>query len=269
MMSDLPFSATTPISVAKVGLRSRDAATLAGFYQQALGLEQMDGSARTARLGAGGRVLLEIEQVDGLRPDDGRSAGLFHTAFLLPTRQDLARWARYAAERRIPITGASDHLVSEAIYLDDPDGNGIEIYADRDKSQWPTERGHIVMATNRLDMESLMGELENAPAPWQGAPDGTVVGHVHLRVGDTRAAEEWWTREIGLETMAHYGDAAVFMASGGYHHHVGANTWRSGGAGKRDDDRAGLDFVQLAARDNAGEQTHRDPWGVEIRIVPA
>lgn len=267
-MTTLPFSATTPVSVARVGLNARDHEALAGFYRSLLGLKELRREGSTIALGTGERELLEINGDAALRPDDPRAAGLFHTAFLFPERADLARWIRSAGERGIRIDGASDHLVSEALYLSDPEGNGIEIYADRPRDKWPHKDGQIEMATIRLDFDSVMAE-PGADLPWQGAPDGTVVGHVHLRVGDVEKAETWWNKAMGLDTMTHYGNAAVFLASGGYHHHVGANIWQSRGAGPRDAGRSGLGFVELASRlvDTASETI--DPWGTVVRTVPA
>ena len=267
-MTQLPFAATTPVSIGRVGLRARDPGRLADFYKAALGLKELRRAGGTIHLGVDGRALLEIEGSAALRPDDPRAAGLFHTAFLLPARADLARWARHAIDARIPIDGASDHLVSEAIYLNDPEGNGIEIYADRDRSAWPREDGAIRMATERLDFDSLMAEIRDGEAGWRGAPEGTVVGHVHLRVGDVAAAEAWWNGAQGLDTITHYGDQAVFLSSGGYHHHIGANIWRSRGAGPREADRAGLAFVELSSRLATAESVVRDPWGTEIRVRP-
>ena len=203
-----------------------------------------------------------------MRPDDPRSAGLFHTAFLFPERSDLARWTQHAIDTRIAIDGASDHLVSEAIYLNDPEGNGIEIYADRPRESWPFDGQMVKMATEPLNFQSLMGEIEGKASAWSGAPDETVVGHVHLRVGDPGEAERWWKDTQGFDTMARYGDAAVFLASGGYHHHIGANIWRSRGAGLRETDRTGLAFVDLLSEKVTDETVSSDPWGNEIRLLP-
>lgn len=266
-MSDLPFSATTPIHVARVGLRARDGEALAAYYKRLLGLTETRRSGATIGLGAKGRELLEIEHAPLAKPDDPRSAGLFHTAFLLPRREDLARWLRHAMENGIRITGASDHHVSEAIYLDDPEGNGIEIYADRPREDWVREGGQIAMTTERLDVESLLATLGSNDSGWQGAPEGSVIGHVHLRAGDVAAAENWWNA-LGLETMVHYGSQAVFLASGGYHHHIGANIWQSRDARPREADRAGLSFVEMVAAGAREERVLSDPWRTEIRIVP-
>lgn len=262
-MTKLPFAATTPQHISKVGLRARDHEALSAYYRDLLGFREMRRAGTTIVLGAGDRELLEIEGSQSLKPDDPRSAGLYHTAFLLPSRRDLALWTRRATEQRYRIEGASDHEVSEAIYLTDPEGNGIEIYADRPREQWPRHDGVIQMGTRRLDFDSLMAELADSADVWDGAPDGSVIGHVHLRVGDIDAAERFWNEEVGLDTMVHYGNAAVFLSSGGYHHHIGANIWQSAKAGRRDDDRTGLAYVELKTDGSTGEL--EDPWGNVIR----
>ncbi|TKT76915.1 VOC family protein [Aquamicrobium sp. LC103] len=267
-MSEIPFAATTPVSVGRVGLRARDGAALADYYKKILGLRELRRSGRVIGLGAGGRELLEIEESPVLREDDPRSAGLFHTAFLLPERADLARWVRYAIDERVPVTGASDHNVSEAIYLNDPEGNGIEIYTDRPRETWQWEEGRLRMGTEALNVQGLLAELGVGDAGWKGAPENSVVGHVHLRVGNPAEAERWWNDELGFDTMVHYGESAVFLSSGGYHHHIAANSWQSSGAGPRENDRTGLSFVELAAKDAAKSASYSDPWGNEIRVQP-
>jgi catechol 2,3-dioxygenase len=268
-MTELPFAATTPTSVGRVGLMARDANRVADYYKTVLGLKELRNSGREIGLGIGGRELLAIEESAALKQDDPRSAGLFHTAFLLPRRADLARWTRHAIDTRIAVDGASDHLVSEAIYLTDPEGNGVEIYADRDPSAWPFENGALRMGTEALDFPKLMTEIGAEDAGWVGAPDETVIGHVHLRVGDTRAAEQWWNETQRLDTMVNYGGQAVFLSSGGYHHHIGANSWQSRGAGPRAMDTTGLAFVELKSKEAGAGTASRDPWGNEVRVVAA
>jgi catechol 2,3-dioxygenase len=267
-MSDLPFAATTPISVARVGLKARNAKALADYYSAVVGLEQLSRDGETITLGAKGRPLLVIEGDTAAKPDDPRSAGLFHTAFLLPTRADLGRWINFAAERQIKIDGASDHLVSEALYLTDPEGNGIEIYADRKPTEWKRTDGQIAMATERMDIPAVRASVPSGDAGWRGAPENSIVGHVHLRVGDPAVAEDWWHRMLGFDTVAKYGTQAVFLSTGGYHHHIGANTWQSAGAGKRDKGRSGLAWVELRSANADARNSYEDPWGTEIRVVP-
>lgn len=267
-MSDLPFAATTPISVGRVGLKARDAKALADYYSAIVGLEQLSSDGETITLGSKDRPLLVIEGDKAAKPDDPKSAGLFHTAFLLPSRADLGRWINFAIERQIPIDGASDHLVSEALYLTDPEGNGIEIYADRQPSEWTWNDGSIAMATQRMDIAGVRGSVPAGGAGWKGAPENSIVGHVHLRVGDPVAAEEWWNRTLGFDTVAKYGAQAVFLSTGGYHHHIGANSWQSAGAGTRDQGRTGLAWVELRSSLAGDAAAYEDPWGSEIRVVP-
>jgi catechol 2,3-dioxygenase len=262
-MSAIPFAATTPISVSRVGLKARDAERLAGYYRTVVGLQELSRSDGIISLGAGDRPLLAIEPDPAARPDDPRSAGLYHTAFLLPSRADLGRWIQHAIENRTPIDGASDHLVSEALYLTDPEGNGIEIYADRARENWAFDNGNLKMATIRLNLPDVVAEVPEGDAGWKGAPQNTVVGHIHLRVGDPAEAERWWHEELGFDTMAKYGGQAVFLATGGYHHHVGANSWQSAGAGRRDPGRSGLSWLEFSARDGT-ERRLEDPWGTQI-----
>ena len=267
-MSALPFAATTPTSISRVGLKARDAGKLAEHYRALLGFEELSRDGETITLGAHGRPLLVIEADKAAKPDDPRSAGLFHTAFLLPSRADLGRWIKHAVDKRIPIDGASDHLVSEALYLTDPEGNGIEIYADRAPETWRRNGDQIAMATERLDIPAVVGSVPWGEPDWKGAPENTVIGHVHLRVGDPRTAETWWRDEMGFDTMARYGAAAVFLSTGGYHHHIGANAWQSAGAGRRDPSRAGLSWVELRSSVAGAPTSREDPWGTVIRTVP-
>lgn len=267
-MTELSFAATTPVSVSKVGLKARDAQGLADYYSSVVGLKEISRRPGVIVLGAGTDGFFEIEEVKTLRQDDPHSAGLFHTAFLLPERADLALWLQHAMDKQIKIDGASDHLVSEAIYLTDPEGNGIEIYADRPAHVWGWDGKNVRMASDRLNFENLLSTLKPAAGDWKGAPENTMIGHVHLRVGNAHEAENWWHEQMSFETVAQYNGQAVFLSTGGYHHHIAANVWQSKGAGKRDIDRTGLGWVEL--RSKAGlSKTIEDPWGTEIRVVAA
>lgn len=265
-MTQVPFAATTPISISDVGLKARNADALAAYYRNLLGLDELSRSADGIVLGAGGRKLLTIQEDRALKPDNPREVGLFHTAFLLPTRADLARWVHRAIEKLIPVEGASDHLVSEAIYLTDPEGNGIEIYADRPNGQWQWQGGEVVMKTLPLDFRDLMA-TPGGTLPYTQAPANTVIGHVHLRVGNPAEAERWWNETMGFDTTAHYGPQAVFLSTGGYHHHIGANSWQSAGAGRRDEGRSGLAWVALKVPAERAGTDCEDPWGTVIRMV--
>ena len=212
-----------------VHLTVSDLARSLDFYRSALGLEVQDEDGGRAVLGAGKTELLVLHEQPGAPPADGHT-GLFHFALLLPDRASLARFLAHAARERVPLQGLSDHDVSEAIYLGDPDHHGIEIYADRPRERW---EGQVMqrMTTLPLDTQSLLGELEDPQSePFEGLPDGTTMGHVHLRVADIPATLAFYRDLLGFELMAEYGDQAAFLAAGGYHHHLGANTWESLGA---------------------------------------
>jgi len=195
------------------------------WYAHALGLsaERDDG---LARLSAGGNELLVLYEERGARPVRGHT-GLYHYALLVPERSDLARWLAHVAQERIPLTGLSDHFVSEAIYLPDPDGHGIEIYRDRPRDQWEHVGNTVRMGVEPLDVEDLMSASGGDTAL---LPAGTRMGHVHLHVADLGAAAAFYRDALGFDEMARLGDQALFLSAGGYHHHIGANTWAGHGA---------------------------------------
>jgi catechol 2,3-dioxygenase len=199
------------------------------YYSKAIGLRARERADGTAFLGAGGDDLLVLHEEPGARPVHGHS-GLFHYALLLPERSDLARWLVHAAREHIALTGMSDHLVSEAIYLQDPDGHGIEIYRDRPRSEWEWDGDRVRMATLPLDASALVEVLEGAAPPdFSGLPAGTRMGHVHLHVADVPEAEAFYNGTLGFDVVARYGADATFMSAGGYHHHIGANVWAGRG----------------------------------------
>jgi catechol 2,3-dioxygenase len=210
------------------------------YWQGVIGLRVLarpdsEDGARRASLGAGSRELVRFVEEPGAASARGYT-GLFHVALLLPTRRDLARWLAHAAQSRVALEGLSDHAVSEAIYLRDPDEHGIEIYADRPREQW---EGQVRdrMTTLPLDVDSLFAELDepggaegsaaDASSPRLELPDGSVVGHTHLCVSDIADTVHFYRDELGFELMAQLGPAAAFLSAGGYHHHIGANTWES------------------------------------------
>lgn len=216
------------------------------FYEHNLGFRLIDSAGGIARLGAGSEApLLLLNEVAGAQPKPPRSTGLYHFAILHPSRLHLARTLRRLIETGYPLQGASDHGVSEAIYLADPDGNGIEIYADRPRDRWPRLGEAIQMSTDPLDFDSLMAELHADGGPWQGLAAGTIVGHVHLHVNDLRQAEAFYCGLLGFDLVLRYGSSALFVSAGGYHHHIGLNTWAGVGAPPPPANAVGLKFYEI------------------------
>ena len=281
------FASRTPLHIGAVGLSVRDLDRVTSFYRDVLGLAVLDRGNDATALGVGGVRFVHLEHAPNAEPDDPRSAGLYHTAFLMPTRGDLARWILHVARHRVPLTGASDHAVSEAFYLDDPEGNGVEVYCDRPAETWEWTGRDLKITTDPLDVDSILREV--APtATYPGAPDGLCIGHVHLRVGDVARAEAFYRDALGLDVTRRR-QGATFMSSGRYHHHIAANVWHSAGAVRRDEARAGLSWLSLEAADapafdtakarltQAGEElaatptgiATADPWGMRLRITRA
>jgi catechol 2,3-dioxygenase len=199
------------------------------YYLREIGLEALAVGDVRAALGSGGRELLVLVEEAGARPAVGHT-GLYHFALLVPERADLARWLAHAARDRVQLVGLSDHYVSEALYLSDPDRHGIEIYCDRPRATWEGTVG-ARMTTLPLDVSSLLGELADpATEPFDGLPTGTVMGHVHLKVASVPETVAFYRDILGFGLMAQLGPQAAFFAAGGYHHHVGTNTWESSSA---------------------------------------
>jgi catechol 2,3-dioxygenase len=200
------------------------------FYRDVIGLRESKRDGAVSHLSAGGgRTLVALHEQPDAIPRPRRSTGLFHVAILVPSRAALGRSLRRLFDRHWPLTGASDHLVSEALYLDDPDGLGIEIYRDRLRDEWPRRDGQLAMATDPLDVEGVHDE-PGAEAPWTGLAAGTVIGHVHLHVPHLDTAEAFYCGRIGFAPTVRGYPGALFVAAGGYHHHLGLNTWTGIGA---------------------------------------
>jgi catechol 2,3-dioxygenase len=198
------------------------------YWQREIGLRVLERGDGRASLGTDTEVLRFVEE-PGALPDQGHT-GLYHVALLVPDRPSLARWLAHAARDRVGLTGLSDHDVSEAIYLRDPDHHGIEIYADRPRELWEGSVGER-LTTQPLDVDNLLAELDDpASEPFEGLPDGTIVGHTHLRVADVPSTIDFYRGVLGIPLMAAVRDMAAFHGAGGYHHHVGANNWESAGA---------------------------------------
>ena len=216
--------------IASVSLTVRDLGRSVAFYRDVLGFRVGKHTAVAAALSADGtRTLIELhERKDAvLRPR--RCTGLFHFAILVPDRAALGRSLRHLVEQDRALTGVADHLVSEALYLNDPDGLGIEIYRDRPRETWNRVNGQIAMATDPLDLQSVANE-PGAERPWTGLEAGTVIGHVHLHVASLVDAERLYCGIVGFEPMVRTYPGALFVAAGGYHHHLGLNTWMGEGA---------------------------------------
>ena len=223
--SELPDRTT----LGAVHLTVSDLTRSLAYYEAAVGLKVREQEERGASLGAGAPAPLGLVAAPGARPAAGFT-GLYHFALLVPRRPDLAVWLAHAARDRVPLTGLSDHFVSEALYLSDPDGHGIEIYWDRPREHW---EGQVAarMTTLPLDVDSLFGELDDPrSAPFAGLPPGTVIGHVHFKVAEIPATVAFYRDVLGFGLMAQLGRQAAFLGAGGYHHHVGANTWESRGS---------------------------------------
>ena len=236
-------------SIGKVRLRVADIDALTEFYERVVGLRGVERDGDIARLGAeGGEPLVELVSTPGASPAPSYSTGLFHMAILVPDRPELARSLRRVIEQGWRLTGASDHLVSEALYLRDPEGNGIEIYRDRPRDHWGHSNGELQMATLPLDLDDVLAD-EGSGGPANGMPPGTTMGHVHLRVADIPAAEAFYHRALGLEVMVRSYPGALFVAAGGYHHHIGLNTWETQGAPAPPEGSLGLDRYELVLPD--------------------
>ena len=231
--------------VSRVHLRTADLEQALGFYAGRLGLRVVERGARQAAFGAAecGSAIIVLTETPGAKPRPERAIGLYHFAIRYPTRRDLAHALARLVRQKHAIEGASDHQVSEAIYLSDPDGNGIELYADRPRSQWVWRGGEIVMSTEPLNLNNLLASTEGRPAPAH-VPPQTDLGHIHLHVGDLGTAERFYHEFLGLAVTQRSYPGALFFSTGGYHHHVAVNTW----AGERPPpfDSIGLISYRLA-----------------------
>jgi catechol 2,3-dioxygenase len=283
------FRLPAEVRIGAVALQVADLDRSLGFYEKVLGFrliarEDTPGG-RSARLGAqeGERVLLELREKPGVRsvPRRGR-LGIYHFAVLLPTRQDLARFLRHATALGVHI-GSSDHLVSEALYLVDPDGITVEVYRDRPRGEWTYQNGEVVAGILPLDVEDLLAAAGDQP--WRGLPAGTTIGHMHFYVGEIPPAEAFYHTALGFDKIAWSMPGMLFVSAGGYHHHVGLNTWAAGSPVATDDD-ARLLFWELVLPDRPtteaaaeslrragfgvtasdGAFLARDPWGISVRL---
>ena len=274
-----------------LALTVKDLAHSLAFYRDVLGFGLVEQDTERAVLGAGGSPLLVLHELLGAGPAPTNVTGftgLYHFAILVPTRADLARSLLHLVESGYPLGGASDHLVSEALYLSDPDNNGIEIYRDRPRNEWPHKQGQLQMATDPLDLRALLAEAQADPRPWDGLAAGTRLGHMHLQVGDIPGARDFYHGVLGFDIMFDLERmGALFVSAGGYHHHLGLNTWHSRGGRPAPEGSAGLRYftvllpnadalADVVARLDAAGLPHRqenggvvvdDPWRNSVLLL--
>jgi len=229
-----------------VTLRVADLGRAQEFYERVLGLRASDSEDGTVVLGApGGVPVVRLHGDTSASRLDRGAPGLYHLAILMPDRASLAMALARLASLGWPLDGASDHLVSEALYLSDPEGNGIEIYRDRPRQEWRYENGQLAMSTLPLNLDNLLTELAGNDQIESSAPSGTRIGHVHLQVADLAAAEEFYAGVLGFEVIVRGYPGALFVAAGGYHHHLGLNTWQTRQGSQREPGSAGLAHFEI------------------------
>ncbi len=277
------FRLPAATSVGAVTLQVADLERSLEFYRATLGLVELGRRGGAAVLGAGGRPLVELRERRGARPAGRGRLGLFHFAILLPDRSSLGRFVRHlgAIDAR---AGAGDHLVSEALYLADPDGLGIEVYADRPRATWRRRGRELRMTTDPVDLSGLLAEAGDVS--WTGLPEGSRMGHVHLHVGDLALASRFYSRALGFDRTVWSYPGALFFAAGDYHHHLGTNVWAGSAARPPAADVAqllewSLELPDAAALEPAAESLRRagfaaesgpasvrtrDPWGTALRL---
>lgn len=233
--------------IGTVGLRVRHLESVARFYEGLLGLKRAV-SPTGATFFAGTAKLVDLIEQPEANPRRAFSAGLFHLAIRVPAEKDLARVFQHLQRSRYPFQGFSDHGVSKALYMADPEGNGVEIYWDRPKDAWPFEDGRLAMVTDPLDLETLIGTLTDQKEPWAGLPVGTDIGHIHLSVTSLAAARTFYHEMVGFDIVQDSYPGALFVSAGGYHHHVAVNTWTRAKTPVPEDE-TGLSFFELVVPD--------------------
>ncbi len=238
-----------PSIIGAITLRVKDIKRVSAFYEEIIGLHVLSSEGDRVSLGTDQRALVKLRHTpDGRRAN--RAPGLYHLALRVPTRQDLGAWLQHYINAGNPnFQGASDHLVSEALYLSDSEGNGIEIYWDKPTAVWPMQPdGGLRMAVDPLDLgDILAGVHANL---WQGLPAQTDMGHAHLQVSNLNATHEYYINQLGLNVMTAFGDSALFVSVGGYHHHFGLNTWHSLGTPPANPNSLGLESVEVILDDD-------------------
>jgi catechol 2,3-dioxygenase len=271
--------------IGRVRLQVSDLERSIAYYQSVVGLDVRERSEGVASLAprGGGDPILELKELKGARAVPRRGLlGLYHFAILLPDRAALGRFIAHLSEIGA-YAGMSDHLVSEAVYLTDPDGLGIEVYADRPADSWQAVERQLQMTTKPLDVESVVASAQGQK--WDGMPQGTKIGHVHFYIGDIDKAASFYHAAVGLDKIVWSYPGALFMSAGGYHHHVGVNTWAQGASPASSDDAKLVDWELIVPDQDASEEAAKsieaagfsvdrsegyasanDPWGIRIRV---
>jgi catechol 2,3-dioxygenase len=247
-MTDTHTSIHPDTRMGPVALTVADLERSLAFYTDRLGVAVQAGRDGAATLGVGGTPLLELVERRGAKPVHG-TTGLYHFAILLPSRADLSRALHHLIHTHTTLQGAADHLVSEALYLRDPDGNGIELYRDRPRTEWTFDARGLRMSTDPLDVQGLLAEVPEGPS--SGLPQGTTMGHVHLRVSSIPDAEHFYCDLLGFDLMTRFDHSASFLSAGGYHHHLAVNTWSGIGAPPPPEGAAGLRTFTIVLPDEA------------------
>lgn len=252
--------------VGEVGLKVVDIKKMKKFYQEIIGFDVISEDQNHVELGAGGKVLVKLELMEGITPKQGRYAGLYHFAILLPTREDLGKILVHLHQQGIQL-GSSDHLVSEALYLSDPEGNGIEIYRDREPEQWNWSNDEVSMTVDPIDAQGLVEAAQKSSEPWKGMPAATVMGHIHLHVSNLVEARDFYVNGLGFEVVSSLGGQALFLADQKYHHHVGMNVWNGIGIPALPDKEAGLHYYTLIMEEDKRNELAKKLQALGTEIV--
>ena len=272
-------------SIRSITLTVNDLGRVLDFYEGVLGFvrQRHEGSRVTLAASKGGPGLLTLDEQPAARRRPVQAPGLFHAAFLYPNRVGLARALKRVVERGGKFQGFADHLVSEALYLSDPEGNGVELYADRPRDAWTWIGSSVQMATEPLDLEGLMAELDGMETRSEDTPPEVRIGHIHLQVSDIQKSEQFWAATVGFDVVTRDYPGALFVSAGGYHHHVGLNVWNSRGSTLPEGLLTGLRSFSIAvpskqAREELSKRLQQpwtekwlsasDPDGIQVSFVP-
>ncbi|MBU9710717.1 VOC family protein [Evansella tamaricis] len=239
------------IYVGQVNINVMDLEKSLQFYRDFIGFKVLSTNEQKVTLTVDGKhPLLTLESPRDVLPKNERATGLYHFAILLPGRTDLSAFLRHVIQENYPI-GASDHLVSEAIYLSDPDGNGIEVYRDRLEEEWNWRSEEVSMATEPLDGQGILAETDKL---WEGLPKGAIIGHIHLHVSELKSTEEFYVKGLGFDVMTRRYPGALFLSTGGYHHHIGLNIWNGMGAPAPEKKSVGMNWFSLEFSDTLSRE---------------